>query len=151
MQELTPVGEGRLTIREWDPRDRGDVQGLLRLLSEEAEIRSDDAPPYVAENEIDVRRRGIGRALVRYAIDRAEAAGASRVDWTAGGTKLAGLRSTSHPASDSATRALPAPPHRARKAGGQILQSSSDRSYAAIRRLTVDTWQPRWQAIAAMV
>ena len=36
------------------------------------------------------RRRGIGRALVEHAIGRAEAAGASRIDLTAGGAKDAG-------------------------------------------------------------
>jgi ribosomal protein S18 acetylase RimI-like enzyme len=38
----------------------------------------------------EARRRGIGRALVRHAIERATAAGASRVDLTAGPGKTAG-------------------------------------------------------------
>ena len=38
----------------------------------------------------DWRRRGIGRALMRHAIEQARAAGASRIDLAAGPTKEAG-------------------------------------------------------------
>src|SRR5437764_14189359 len=37
------------TIRPWQGRDREEVQGLLRLLSHEALVSSEDAPTYVAE------------------------------------------------------------------------------------------------------
>lgn len=110
--------EDGITIRAWEPRDREHVQGLLRLLSQEAEVRSLDAPTYVAESGervvgmvtlcvfwtltgpkayldhlvvvSDWRRRGIGRALMRHAIEQARAAGASRIDLTANETKEAG-------------------------------------------------------------
>ncbi len=111
-------GDEGITIRAWERRDRDDVQRLLSLLSEDAEVSSEDAPTYVAESEGRVvgmvtlcvfrtltgpkayldhlvvapecRRRGIGRALVRHAIERAEAAGASRIDVTANEQKQAG-------------------------------------------------------------
>ena len=107
-----------LTISAWEARDREDVEYLLRLLSDSADVCSDNAPTYVAEGggrvvgmvtlcvfstltgpnayldhlvvAPDQRRRGIGRALVCHAIERAEAAGASRIDLTAGEAKSAG-------------------------------------------------------------
>ena len=107
-----------VTIRAWNSRDRGVVEGLLQLLSADAAVVSDDAPVYVAEErervvgmvtlavfrtltgpkafldhlvvEPERRRRGIGRALVEHAIERAEAAGAARIDLTAGDGKEAG-------------------------------------------------------------
>jgi len=107
-----------ITIREWEARDRVPVQGLLRLLSQDAEVSSEDAPTYVAESgervvgmvtlcvfrtltgpkaymdhlvvAPDWRRRGIGRALVRHAIEQAETAGASRIDLTADEEKQPG-------------------------------------------------------------
>jgi ribosomal protein S18 acetylase RimI-like enzyme len=110
--------EAGITIRPWEARDRAPVQALLRLLSESAEVTGEHAPTYVAESDDVVvgmvtlcvfstltgpkayldhlvvapswRRRGIGRALVRHAIERAEAAGASRIDLTAGEAKRAG-------------------------------------------------------------
>jgi ribosomal protein S18 acetylase RimI-like enzyme len=112
------AGVGGTTIRPWEGRDREDVQALLKLLSEDALVRSDDAPTYVAETDgrivgmvtlcvfttltgpksyldhlvvaPDARRRGIGRALVEYAIEQAGAAGASRIDLTASTEKQAG-------------------------------------------------------------
>jgi ribosomal protein S18 acetylase RimI-like enzyme len=116
---MHPVaGAGGTTIRPWEGRDRKHVQALLKLLSEDALVRSDDAPTYVAETEGQIvgmvtlcvfttltgpktyldhlvvaphwRRRGIGRALVEYAIEQAEAAGASRIDLTANAEKQAG-------------------------------------------------------------
>jgi ribosomal protein S18 acetylase RimI-like enzyme len=107
-----------IVIRRWHRHDREAVQDLLRLLSPDAEVKSDDAPTYVATCEDKVvgmvtlcvymtltgpkgyldhlvvasewRRRGIGRALVQRAIDRARDAGASRVDLTANDQKLSG-------------------------------------------------------------
>lgn len=112
------AGDRDVTIREWNARDHESVETLLRLLAPDAEIRSADAPTYVAEAGEEVvgmvtlcilrtltgpkayldhlvvapewRRRGVGRALVRHAIERAEAAGASRIDLTAGSRKQAG-------------------------------------------------------------
>jgi ribosomal protein S18 acetylase RimI-like enzyme len=101
-----------LLIRPWVRADRDAVQALLRLLSDRATVAADDAPTYVALREGRVvgmvtvcifrtltgskasfdhlvvaptcRRQGIGRALVSHAIREARAAGASRVDLTAG-------------------------------------------------------------------
>ena len=112
------TGKDGITIRAWDARDRQHVRGLLRLLSQDADVSSEDAPTYVAETEQrvvgmvtlcvfptltgpkayldhlvvapDSRRRGIGRALVRHAIEQAETAGASRIDLTANEEKKAG-------------------------------------------------------------
>jgi ribosomal protein S18 acetylase RimI-like enzyme len=101
-------------------RDRAHVQSLLGLFSERAVVTGDDAPTFVAEVDgrvlgmvtlclfttltgtkayldhlvvaPEVRRRGVGRALMRYAIEQARAAGASRIDLTANGKKRAGRR-----------------------------------------------------------
>ena len=109
---------GSFEIRPWEPRDREAVAGLLKLLSEDAVVVSDDAPVHVAvvEDRVvgmvtlcvfrtltgpkacldhlvvapDQRRRGIGRVLVEHAIEQADAAGASRIDLTAGDGKDAG-------------------------------------------------------------
>jgi ribosomal protein S18 acetylase RimI-like enzyme len=119
MQDDAPVaGVGGTTIRPWEGPDREHVQALLKLLSQAAQVRSEDAPTYVAESDgrvvgmvtlcvfrtltgpkayldhlvvaPDRRRRGIGRALVEYAIEQARAAGASRIDLTANTEKKAG-------------------------------------------------------------
>jgi len=107
-----------ITIRPWEPGDCSDVEALLRLLSEDAEVTAGDAPTFVAEKDGQVvgmvtlcvittltgakayldhlvvapawRRRGVGRALMQHAIERAKAAGASRIDLTANATKEAG-------------------------------------------------------------
>ena len=107
-----------IAIRPWEPRDRVAVEALMKQLSDDAVVVGDDAPVYVAVAEERVvgmvtlcvfrtltgtkafldhlvvapewRRRGIGRALVEHAIAVAEAAGASRIDLTAGDGKDAG-------------------------------------------------------------
>lgn len=112
------AGLGSITIRPWEGCDRGHVQALLKLLSKDALVTAEDAPTYVAESEGLVvgtvtlcvfrtltgpkayldhlvvapnwRRRGIGRALVDYAVAQARAAGASRIDLTATNEKQAG-------------------------------------------------------------
>ena len=94
------------------------MQRLLRLFAADAEVSSDDAPTYVAVHGTDVlgmvtlcffrtltgpkayldhlvvdpgaRRQGVGRALVEHAITHARAAGAARIDLTAGDRKEAG-------------------------------------------------------------
>jgi len=106
-----------VVIRPWEPRDRGTVQRLLRLFSVDAEVSCDDAPTYVAVQdghvvgmvtlcvirtltgtkayldhlvvEPGMRRRGIGRVLVEHAVAQARAAGATRIDLTAGDQKQA--------------------------------------------------------------
>jgi GNAT superfamily N-acetyltransferase len=108
----------QIVIREWDRGDRQAVEDLLLLLSEVAEVRTDDAPTHVAVSGGRVigmvtlcvfqtltgtkafldhlvvaperRRQGVGRALVQHAIDQARAAGASRIDLTAGDRKQLG-------------------------------------------------------------
>jgi ribosomal protein S18 acetylase RimI-like enzyme len=116
---MQPVaGVGGTTIRRWEERDGKHVQALLKVVSDDALVRSNDAPTYVAETDGQIvgmvtlcvfttltgpktyldhlvvapnwRRRGIGRALVEHAIEQAEAAGASRVDLTANAEKQAG-------------------------------------------------------------
>jgi ribosomal protein S18 acetylase RimI-like enzyme len=107
-----------VTVRRWERRDREHVQALLGLLSQDAVVRSEDAPTYVAASgervvgmvtlcifetltgpkayldhlvvAPDCRRQGLGRALVRHAIEQAEAAGSSRIDLTANDRKEAG-------------------------------------------------------------
>lgn len=111
-------GEPHIDIRPWKPRDRDAVQRLLWLLSVEAEVSASDAPTYVAVQDSHVigmvtlcvfrtltgpkayldhlvveprlRRHGVGRALVQHAITQARAAGATRIDLTAGDQKEAG-------------------------------------------------------------
>jgi ribosomal protein S18 acetylase RimI-like enzyme len=106
------------TIRPWERRDRECVQALLNFLSQDALVKSDDSPTYVAETERgvvgmvtlcvfmtltgpkayldhlvvtpDSRGQGVGRALVQHAIQQARAAGASRIDLTANMEKQAG-------------------------------------------------------------
>ena len=110
--------EGAVEIRAAKARDRDSVQRLLRLLSDDAVVRAPDAPVYVAESAGSVvgmvtlcvfttltgpkafldhlvvtpehRGRGVGRTLAQHAIERAEAAGASRIDLTANRHKHAG-------------------------------------------------------------
>lgn len=112
------AGAGVTAIRPWEDRDREQVQSLLKLLSQDALVTSEDAPTYVAERDGCVvgtvtlcvfrtltgpkayldhlvvapewRRRGIGRALMEHAIEQASAAGASRIDLTANSEKQAG-------------------------------------------------------------
>ena len=109
---------GDLEIRAWEERDRDAVKGLLRLLSDEAVVRAEDAPVFVADSGGGVvgmitlcvfttltgpkafldhlvvapgsRRRGIGRELVQHAVEQARAAGAVRIDLTANHRKEAG-------------------------------------------------------------
>jgi ribosomal protein S18 acetylase RimI-like enzyme len=106
-----------ITIRPWAQRDRDAVQSLLSLLGPEARVVAGDAPTYVAEADGQVvgmvtvcvfttltgrkayldhlvvarewRRRGVARDLVRHAVEVATAAGASRLDLTAGADKVA--------------------------------------------------------------
>jgi len=40
-----------MTIRPWEARDQEHVQSLLKLLSRDALVTSDDAPTYVAERD----------------------------------------------------------------------------------------------------
>ena len=40
-----------ITIRPWEPGDCSDVEALLRLLSEDAEVTAGDAPTFVAEKD----------------------------------------------------------------------------------------------------
>jgi ribosomal protein S18 acetylase RimI-like enzyme len=107
-----------ITIRGWHADDREAVQSLLRLLSLRAEVTTQDTPTWVAESGGRVvgmvtlcvfktltgpkayldhlvvapscRGQGIGRALVRHAIEQARVAGASRIDLTASDEKEAG-------------------------------------------------------------
>ena len=109
---------GGTTIRPWEGRDRERVQALLKVLSQSAVVRNEDAPTYVAERDgrivgmvtlcilrtltgpkayldhlvvaSDWRRRGIGRALMEHAIEQARVSGASRIDLTANTEKQAG-------------------------------------------------------------
>jgi ribosomal protein S18 acetylase RimI-like enzyme len=112
------AGSTGIAIRAWQERDLEQVRSLLQLLSDDAVVRSHDAPTYVAETDGRVvgmvtlcvfatltgpkawldhlvvapawRRRGIGRALAQHAVERAAAAGASRIDLTANDDKAAG-------------------------------------------------------------
>jgi ribosomal protein S18 acetylase RimI-like enzyme len=107
----------QITIRPWAARDRDAVQGLLSLLAPEALVAAGDVPTYVAEADGQVvgmvtvcvfttltgkkayldhlvvardwRRRGVARHLMRHAIGIATTVGASRLDLTASGEKVA--------------------------------------------------------------
>jgi ribosomal protein S18 acetylase RimI-like enzyme len=115
--KLMAASDG-IAVGPYDRRDGEHVQALLRLLSQDAVVTCEDAPTYVAKSagcvvgmvtlcvfntltgtkayldhlvvDPDFRRRGIGRALVRHAIEQAAAAGASRIDLTANDDKQAG-------------------------------------------------------------
>ena len=110
------AGEGGITVRAWEARDREHV--LVEFLSQDPDVSCEDAPAYVAKSGEWVvgmvtlcvfrtltgprayldylvvafgwRRRGIGRAFVWHAIEQAEAAGASGIDVTAHDEKQAG-------------------------------------------------------------
>jgi GNAT superfamily N-acetyltransferase len=109
------AANGSVAVRPWQARDYEAVQGLLKLLSRGAVIRSECAPTYVAEMDgrvigmvtlcvfetltgrkayldhlvvaVGMRRRGVGGALVRHAVEQARTAGALRVDLTANSQK----------------------------------------------------------------
>jgi len=115
---VSATGDESIVIRRWQRNDRDAVERLLKLLASDAEVKSGDAPTWVAVDEGQVvgmvtlcvyltltgpkayldhlvvtpahRRRGAGRALVRHVIEEARALGASRVDLTAGDSKQAG-------------------------------------------------------------
>lgn len=110
--------ESGFRIRPWVPADREKVQDLLRLLSQEADVTTEEAPTFVAESSEGIvgmvtlcvfttltgpkayldhlvvaperRRQGIGRSLVLHAIEIARQAQASRIDLSASETKQAG-------------------------------------------------------------
>ena len=48
------AGVGDTTIRLWEGRDREQIQALMKLLSQDALVRSEDAPTYVAEKDGEV-------------------------------------------------------------------------------------------------
>jgi hypothetical protein len=45
------AGNRGVTIRAWQGRDLEQVQALLKLLSDDAVVTSEDAPTYVAETD----------------------------------------------------------------------------------------------------
>lgn len=68
-----------ISIRPWERRDHEEVQGVLRLLSGEAQVTSEDAPTFVAE----IGGRVVGMVTPLYLRDahRAEGVlGPSRCD-----------------------------------------------------------------------